>query len=1088
MDMANHDTNADSQKLNMSNHSSLNLRPELSAIESADENTSLQKVRWTRQLLLHFLLCLTTINSARSADAQCVLPAPGLVSWWAGDGNPDDIFGGNPGILMNGATFAPGLVGGAFNFDETNSFFKLPDGLFPYPTSGMGTTPFSFEVWFQTLWGGVILGQQTSAPFVDPKGWVPAIYVGTNGRLYCEVFWSSGGSADPIFSSQGVNDGIFHHVAVVFDGTNRSVYLDGVRIGSKALTQRAYATSYKYQLGTGYTRTWPAGNGGWYSFRGLMDEAAFYNRALTPDEVHAIYAAGSGGRCKPPVPLALTVVYSNDFQGAIGTEWSKTSTDVTPVNNRRFLGQFGNDTVTLTLSNLPPHGNLSATFDLFVINSWDGNNGGPDVWDLSVEDGTTLLHTTFQNFHVNRFQAYPGGLPAGSFTAGTGALEVNTLGYPRGSGWLGDSVYRLNFYFAHSTNIVKLRFQGSGLQGVTDESWGIDNLVIVADAPAISIITPTNSAVFVTPTNLLLTAEASAVTGSLGQVMFLADNVLLGTATESPYSLIWSNVPAGVHVLRARATDDAGRISESPVVTITVNGLLGEYFTNRTLSGTSFQRGDANINFDWYTGRPMPGIGPQNYSVRWTGELVPEYSETYAFFATIDDGARLWVGGCPVIDAWPGQPGGVHTGIGTISLQANQHYEIEMEYQQGPGSAVAELEWRSPSQGRQIVPASRLFPPVPGVNRAPNAPVILSPPADGWAVSDWNDPVLSVEFFSDPDSGQTQEAAEWEIWLTSASQLIWYSSSTSPAFFLTNRLSNGVFTGSHIGLGHLLPDLDYMLRVRHKDSSGATNAWGPWAERYFNTRYTTLAASTFDASTEGWSYLKTAHPELHPGFQWMFAGHPGGSLFVDEYSNGDADTTWYRAPEQFLGNKSGCYGGFLEYDIRLTIPSDNWNAEHVQFWSPNGMLVFKPKVEPGTDWTHFQVPLLPSSWHVGGLAGASPTEQQFLAVLATLTNLLIRAEYIGTSYDDNSYLDNVRLGAPHAVTNTMLLIRSTAPSTATIEWPTNAVGFQLEGCGNLLSGTWTTNLTPIASALTNELITITFDARTGGKFYRLRRF
>ena len=42
-------------------------------------------------------------------------------------------------------------------------------------------------------------------------------------------------------------------------------------------------------------------------------------------------------------------LYSNDFEGTIGAEWSTTATDVTPIGDRRFLGQFGNDTVTLTL-------------------------------------------------------------------------------------------------------------------------------------------------------------------------------------------------------------------------------------------------------------------------------------------------------------------------------------------------------------------------------------------------------------------------------------------------------------------------------------------------------------------------------------------------------------------------------------------------------------------------------------------------------------------------------------------------------------------------------------------------------------------
>src|SRR4029077_13732194 len=52
------------------------------------------------------------LHPALSPGAECVYPPPGLVSWWSGDGNAKDIFGGNPGELStNRATFIPGVVG-----------------------------------------------------------------------------------------------------------------------------------------------------------------------------------------------------------------------------------------------------------------------------------------------------------------------------------------------------------------------------------------------------------------------------------------------------------------------------------------------------------------------------------------------------------------------------------------------------------------------------------------------------------------------------------------------------------------------------------------------------------------------------------------------------------------------------------------------------------------------------------------------------------------------------------------------------------------------------------------------------------------
>src|SRR5262249_55983069 len=65
--------------------------------------------------------------TAATVPISCTPPPPGLVSWWPGDGNANDIRGGNNGTLQNGATFATGLVAQAFSFDGTDQFVQVPD-------------------------------------------------------------------------------------------------------------------------------------------------------------------------------------------------------------------------------------------------------------------------------------------------------------------------------------------------------------------------------------------------------------------------------------------------------------------------------------------------------------------------------------------------------------------------------------------------------------------------------------------------------------------------------------------------------------------------------------------------------------------------------------------------------------------------------------------------------------------------------------------------------------------------------------------------------------------------------------------------
>jgi hypothetical protein len=100
------------------------------------------------------------------------------------------------------------------------------------------------------------------------------------------------------------------------------------------------------------------------------------------------------------------------------------------------------------------------------------------------------------------------------------------------------------------------------------------------------------------------------------------------------------------------------------------------------------------------------GLGGK-FSVRWTGELVPRYSEKYTFSADCDGGARLWIDGTLVIDNWNPRAG---RNRGEIPLKAGHKHDIRLEYRHSSAGAVAMLFWQSRSQSREIVPKAQLFP------------------------------------------------------------------------------------------------------------------------------------------------------------------------------------------------------------------------------------------------------------------------------------------------------------------------------------------------------------------------------------------
>jgi outer membrane protein assembly factor BamB len=92
----------------------------------------------------------------------------------------------------------------------------------------------------------------------------------------------------------------------------------------------------------------------------------------------------------------------------------------------------------------------------------------------------------------------------------------------------------------------------------------------VNQPPLVSLTSPTNGAVFRPGTNINLAATAVDSDGSVARVEFYSGTNLLGSVTNAPYSLVWSNVPVGVYALSARAYDNLGANTLSVPVTVSV--------------------------------------------------------------------------------------------------------------------------------------------------------------------------------------------------------------------------------------------------------------------------------------------------------------------------------------------------------------------------------------------------------------------------------------------------------------------------------------------------------------------------------------
>ncbi|MEC0226508.1 family 43 glycosylhydrolase [Paenibacillus alba] len=153
------------------------------------------------------------------------------------------------------------------------------------------------------------------------------------------------------------------------------------------------------------------------------------------------------------------------------------------------------------------------------------------------------------------------------------------------------------------------------------------------------------------------------------------------------------------------------------------HGLMGEFFkcepnpNNRediTIFNFDNKKGEravGNLNGDSFASIFNQFSGTPDYNTaRFTGTIVPKYTEDYTFHMVGDDGFRLWINGEKIIDFWQQTWDKPQVSV-PVSLEAGKHYEIKVEYLQGWGGTWLRMEWESASQSKEIVPESALYLP-----------------------------------------------------------------------------------------------------------------------------------------------------------------------------------------------------------------------------------------------------------------------------------------------------------------------------------------------------------------------------------------
>jgi parallel beta-helix repeat protein len=210
-------------------------------------------------------------------------PVPGgIMAWWPAEGNGDDLTGFNPGVLNGSVSSVQGKVGWAHHFDDADAYISVPDS----PRLDRINGAITVEGWVKL---DAMPGEQASL-ISKGGGWNRAGWLLTvrhNGMIR----WHLGNGASEAYTDNGqLTTGIWYHIAAVLDGTLMKTYIDGVLQAGTATWDHVYPNDYPLLLG----RTdGPQA----FALAGDLDEWSLYDRALSAEEIAAVYESAHLGKC-----------------------------------------------------------------------------------------------------------------------------------------------------------------------------------------------------------------------------------------------------------------------------------------------------------------------------------------------------------------------------------------------------------------------------------------------------------------------------------------------------------------------------------------------------------------------------------------------------------------------------------------------------------------------------------------------------------------------------------------------------------------------------------------------------------------------
>jgi len=219
---------------------------------------------------------------------QITVTDPNLVAWWPLDeGEGRDVFDwssqGNHAKLVGSPQWVVGQIDGALSFSG---------GYDEYVDCGNAaslniTTAITLSAWVNTN----DAGNSEDNPYITKGNNSYALRHGADNSIGFYIY-DGGSPFSATYMVSGAFNGVWHHIAGTYDGSNLALYIDGELKANAAHAGSIDISAFNVNIGSDAAQTWM-----WYN--GLIDDVRIYSRALSQQEIQQVIVTKSEFATRP---------------------------------------------------------------------------------------------------------------------------------------------------------------------------------------------------------------------------------------------------------------------------------------------------------------------------------------------------------------------------------------------------------------------------------------------------------------------------------------------------------------------------------------------------------------------------------------------------------------------------------------------------------------------------------------------------------------------------------------------------------------------------------------------------------------------